>query len=422
MSTSQELANLLNGNESKKESYTGPTIFEGEEINQDHSPKRFIHTFLFNLQQNGFASANIIGMMGSGKTVLATELAHLAHEQKPELEITWGGADELRNLENFLNGLSKGIPRLVIFDDASNALDSLKVTEAAKAFEILTQGRHITNSQLGIITIYHYSFSHKKNFRSFAANSIYTSASPTEKGNILHMLRDNIMGKLKFKVFQNCYTTSTDYGWFDLKIGRKEKKRFKNSEPFRVCFVIGLTKVHLMVTKQLFCSKCSPLKRKQINIHPKILYEKMLKAHGRYGRLALSMICYGKGFKSSMPRDFREALDMASDLLYSGNSSFRDIDQYIRKIRKLPEKRIYTKKKEQEEVKKEVIEQSKEAFIEDIRNTEENISIGIDTIQKNAIEQNNESFMSDDQIEVKDEQDREENEIEDEIEQEAQSE
>jgi hypothetical protein len=284
-------------------------------------------------------------------------LAHLCHTQKPELNIIWARSNELRRIKEFLDSLPKGKPHLVIFDDVSNALDQLKGPEASEAFEILTQGRHITRAQLAIITIYHYTFSHKKNFRSMGSFSIYTSATPTERGNISHMLKDSFAAKQKFKAFQRIYQCSNDNGFFMLDIGTNEPKRFVNSDPFRCTFVINLSNVNLMLVKKMSCNLCSTKQREE-RIQSGVLIEKMKGVYDKYGLLALSLLAYNKGYKYALTNHLRNALDFGADLLAEYSVDYADLTEKVRLERKINNKRVYRKRKDELKLKDVIITES----------------------------------------------------------------
>ena len=103
--------------------YQGPTKYCDEEINQQHTPRRVTRTILNFLDETQFCQVNVVGIPGSGKTTLTNSLLHELHTARPEYQVLWGGANELRNLKEFISRLQKGVNYFLAFDDVSKALD-----------------------------------------------------------------------------------------------------------------------------------------------------------------------------------------------------------------------------------------------------------------------------------------------------------
>ena len=326
--------------------YTGPTLFEGEQIKQDHSPNVFVRSVLNYIKHSGYASINIVGIPGSGKTTMVTMLLHLLHIQKPEYRVIWAGANELRNLKSFLSNLPKCQSYAIAFEDASAALESLSTADQAEVFETMTQARHITEGKVLFITIYHYSFASLKRMRAQSLFTIFLSASIDEAGNILALIEKDPKAKKRLKFFQRLYHSEYANDYFEIRFGQNTPPhRYITDKPFRIAYCINLSKTHLMVYKKMGCGLCSAkVLEKTIDIDE--LYRKghEEKKFGHYWNTALAMMCYNSGNKMALPNKLIYALDFAMKLKAEFYFDIPKLVEKLRKERKLDSKRLYRPK------------------------------------------------------------------------------
>jgi len=328
--------------------YRGPTLFEGIQIPQDMSPRITVNQIIRQLDRSGFASINIIGIPGSGKSECANMLAHLLHQERKEFVILWCGSNELRHIKEFLQSLKKGMNYLIIFDDTSNALDSLSGEELSEAFQSYTRGRHEVMGKICPIMIYHYSKSHKKNFRAMALFNIYLSATATEKGNIKELIRGDTNALNRFSAFQRLYRTSFNEKFFDLDLGNGINRTFEDSNPFRIAYVLGPLGANIMLTKIMKCGMCME-KPLATYIEPDDIIEKGKHSHPNNWNLGLSLICFFKGEKDALPNELRSTLDFYLRVFADNTTDFHQLQNRLRKLRKTRNKRYYRKRTEEDE-------------------------------------------------------------------------
>ena len=270
-----------------KRAYDGTTYLDGVEIPIQYSPSVTANQIVRQLERHGMATVNIIGIPGSGKSETATMLSHLIHPRVPECVIKWAGSNELRHIKEYLSELPKGRNYIIIFDDTSNALDALSGEELSDAFLSYTKGRHNVLGKLCIFMIYHYSKSQKKNFRAMALFNVFLSATATEKGNIRELIRGDDVAVGRYKQFQRLFTDAFSNKSFTLHFGKGGHFPCKDSDPFRIAFVLGPMGADIRLTKIMKCSECAekPVAR---FVPPEELIQTIEKVYGIAGRMALS--------------------------------------------------------------------------------------------------------------------------------------
>lgn len=275
--------------------YNGPTMYRGQEISMRHSLRRISRTVLKLLIKTQFASLNIVGIPGSGKTTLAvnlcTDLIEMASKEKDlNFSFAWWGADELRHLGENIDNLPKGQDHIRVCDDVSKALDQLPAKDQAEVFQQLTTTRHTTGGKLLLISLYHYTYANLKSIKSQAVINIYTSVSLVEKLNILAMIGKDGKSVQRLNSFIRVYSSSIDNDEFTLKISPGKEKVFYDWRPFHPCFVINLFKVHLSLYMRIENSPLWPEDKKKLTLPTNELMEKGRKAYGRNFDAALKIV------------------------------------------------------------------------------------------------------------------------------------
>jgi len=288
--------------------YDGPTQYRGHEIYFKHSIRRVTKTLRRALSRSQFASLNVIGIPGSGKTVLVgnivTDLVEAEfHENNEVYNVHWKGADELRNLGQEIENLPKHTNNILIFDDVSKALDQLSKPEQSELFEQLTTTRHTTQGRLLIISLYHYTFSDLKEVRSQGVVIIYVSVTLPEYGNISAMI-PGTQGQKILKLFSRAYESAFMNGNFELKFSQTQRKVYEDGKPFRPCLVINLFKAHIGLFMKLDNQYQKPNDSQKETISNEILIKNITDAYGKDGLKALKWFCMIKGQPQCLRADF----------------------------------------------------------------------------------------------------------------------
>ena len=334
-------------NVSKRTFYTGPTLYRGQEINQRHSLRRVSKTIIKLLQKTQFASINIVGIPGSGKTTLAVNLSTDIMEQAFKeyglnFSFAWWGPEELRHLGQNIEALPKGQDHIRVCDDVSKALDRLSPDEQSEVFEQLTTTRHTTGGKLCLMSLYHYTYSHLKSIKSQAVINIYTSVSLIEKLNILAMIGKDGSSVQRLKSFIRVYSSSIDNDEFILKVSPGKEKIFYDWRPFHPCFVINLFKVHLSLYMRLEDSPLWPADKKKLSLPTENLFEKGRKAYGRDFDHALKIIGAQNGHYNKDNVNFGRAYNYVQKLRRTYNFVWPEImDQFnAKQVKRIQKNRI----------------------------------------------------------------------------------
>ena len=310
--------------------YSGPTTYRGHEINMRHSLRRVSKTVLRLLVKTQFASLNIVGIPGSGKTTLAvnlcTDLMEAAFKEYGlNFSFAWWGPDELRHLGENIDNLPKGQDHIRVCDDVSKALDQLPTKDQAEVFQQLTTTRHTTGGKLLLISLYHYTYANLKSIKSQAVINIYTSVSLVEKLNILAMIGKDGQSIQRLNSFIRVYSTSIDTDTFELKISPGKKKVFVDWKPFHPCFVINLFRAHLSLYMRLEDSSLWPPDKKKLTIPTIELFEKGRKAYKRDFDHALKIVGAQNGYYNKDNVTFARAYNYVQKLRRTYNFVWSEI-------------------------------------------------------------------------------------------------
>jgi len=338
MPTRQEIMQRIQDYKDTKQNshYTGPTTYRGHEINMKHSISRVTTTILKLLMKTQFASINIIGIPGSGKTSFAVNLftdlmERASRDHKLNFSFDWWDADDLRNLGQKIDELPKGQDHIRVCDDVSKALDQLSSKDQAEVFQQLTTTRHTTGGKLCLASLYHYTFANLKSVKSQAIVNVYTSVSLIEKLNIMAMLGKDPQSIQRLNSFMRVYQQSIDQDSFELKTfaNQNPPKVFRDWDPFHPCFVVNLFKAHLALFMRVENSPLWPNGKLKYSIQIPELFEKGRKAYGKDFDHAMSIIAAQNGYFNKTNVNFGRAYNYAQKLRRTYNWSWYDVmDQF----------------------------------------------------------------------------------------------
>ena len=336
--------------------YTGPTTYRGYEINQKHSISKVSNTLLRLLMKTQFASCNIVGIPGSGKTTLAVNLFDdMIKKAKQEYNIDftfdWWDADDLRNLGEKIDELPKGENHIRVCDDVSKALDQLPSKEQSEVFNQLTTTRHTTQGRLCLASLYHYTFANLKSVKSQAIINVYTSVSLIEKQNIMAMLGKDPQSIQKLNSYMKIYQQSIDYDKFKLKTypGQNPPKEFHDWKPFHPCFVVNLFKAHIALFMRIEESPLWPKGKTKLTLSVDDIFEKGRKAYGRDFDHAMSIMGAQNGFYNKTNVNFGRAYNYAQKLRRTYYWNWLEV---MAKFKGQPLKRIHKNRKIEKDMDK----------------------------------------------------------------------
>jgi hypothetical protein len=303
--------------------YKGPTTYCGEEIAPMNHPLVVAKYLLNMVQHTQIAACQIIGFMGSGKTSLATAICHLIHNERPEFQVIWGEADDFTNLKRFLHNLPKNTPLICVLDDLTSALSKMPQKEVEANLEMLTKIRHIVNSGKNIpiilITIGHYSLNMTKSYRSVLEGCrAFTSYGLEEQSNIDHFAPKGSVARMVLEKFAKISERMFIDHTFYLKLGNGVRLEKKVDEPLRVSAVLyGNGTASLTVfAKQTCCNLCAK-KKTMLELDPKVIIEKIYKAHGPSGYQALRLVMHKRGHSMTLPPRVALACDYIEENIFT---------------------------------------------------------------------------------------------------------
>jgi len=316
----------------KTQYYTGPTTYRGEEINQKHSITRVTNTLLRLLMKTQFASINVVGIPGSGKTTFAVNLftdliAKAYKDYGVHFSFDWWDADDLRNLGEKIDELPKGENHIRVCDDVSKALEGLPTKEQAEIFQQLTTTRHTTGGRLCLGSLYHYTYANLKSVKSQSIVNVYTSISLIEKQNIQAMLGKDPQSLQKLNSYMKIYQSSIDRDEYPLKTfpGQNPPKVFNDWKPFHPCFVVNLFKAHIALFQRVEESPLWPKGKLKYSIPVSEIFEKGRKAYGRDFDHAMRILAAQSGFFNKDNVNFGRAYNYAQKLKRTYNWNWQDV-------------------------------------------------------------------------------------------------
>jgi len=347
MPSVEQLMKNISERKAKKDRYSGPTTFMGETIGQDMSPNSIVRDIMSLNEATQFSSILQIGWAGSGKTTMAEMFAHMIHTKDENWAIHWMGANELREIENVLNGLAKSQKHFIVFDDVSNALRSVSSQRRAKIFEVLTQGRHITAySKLIIFSIIHYTNAIEKSVRAQNLYYLYTSSSLAEETNLMKLIEGDKRAIQQYKKFKRAFSRMMKTKKFELKIGPNNYKIFTRDKPFRVALAVDFESAHIFLSTKLSCAKCS---RKRVSkfLPPREIVKALQNYTSKTGVQALAYyIATSKSRIEILPTRLQKSLKFVQAIFTEYDTDWDQLAKEIQKTRggELP-KRAYMHKK-----------------------------------------------------------------------------
>lgn len=373
MDSEQILRNRLKGGGAAnrhKQNYLGPIKYEGEDIAQFHNPKLFMDDILGENETKQFTSILIIGSPGTGKTTLATFIAHEAHEFN-NYYVVHLGRKELLNFEKVMDGLPNQ-DIILIFDDVSLVFKHIK--DPAKRTEILqtlTEARHPKlvkkDRKVMVIANIHYVNSIEKMWRSQGGWKIYTDMSNEEIQNFNYMTKSRF--KHQIDIFAKITQDQFRRKKFKVSLTNKKTKEYTINKPFRFIMVYDNFKPRFFLVPNKSCNICNAEGKgiAKYKAAPRDIVKLSTKYYGKSGKQGLKDALLILGQTAQFPNKEVYALETAKEILSVFEVDLEELSLYLREEARIKGTRLYT-------VKKKKVNYIKD--LEEIQKNEGNVTFG----------------------------------------------
>ena len=291
--------------------YTGPTNYKTpdgivHQINKFHQPRNVIDDIHFGCQSRDFIGVQLVGGMGSGKTTLATFIAHELHKKHP-YKIVWIGKEQITNADAIIENLTAE-PHIIIFDDVSKALEGLPMDRKKKIIQAFLEIRHMKGKQnarkvISIVNVHHF-YAWEKTWRMQNVFSIFTEITNQE---MIKVIKDQVnprdfhyvdkFSKLSYQMFFK--------NKFDLQIAPKTTRTFITNHPFRMALVTYAGRLKFMLYPSSKCRLCerSADSTKQL-VSAKHLVDVALSKYGASMSTIMKLECMSRGFKRAVSKKY----------------------------------------------------------------------------------------------------------------------
>ncbi len=364
-----------------KPKYLGPIDYKGEKIAQYHNPKIFIQDIIGENDTKQFTSILISGSPGTGKTTLATFIAHELHTNHPNYIVVHLGKKELLNFENVMETLPKGRDIILIFDDVSNIFKHINDPEKrTKILTTLTEARHPkfegTDRKVVVIANVHYIYSMEKMWRSQGSWKIYTDISNEEIQNFNHATKSKF--KHQVDLFASITTAQFRKKKFEVSLTNKSKRTYTINLPFRFIMVYDNSKLRFFLVPQESCNFCDIKKNKhsKTKATPKDIIKLAQKYYGKDGIMGLKLALLLAGQTLQFRNKTVYTFNTGQELLASFDIDQEELALELRSNARIKDTRLYTIHKKKTDFMKDLVEIQKNegnvTFVtEEIKNNEE---------------------------------------------------
>jgi len=332
--------------------YTGPTHYHKLEIAQYHHPNAFVNTIFRTNQHTQFTGVAVIGPPGHGKNTVVECLVHHMHLKKPEFLVKWAGDYEFTHQKEFYESLPKR-PHIIIFDDVTGALQQMGEKKAGESFNALTKIRHTlgVGNKVIVFILFHYTKNIPKEFRAQFGYKVYTALGDEEVTNLHQIYDRHSRAFMKLKQYAKVYQTMMENDEFELNVAPNKKAKFTTDYPFRCACIITLTKAHFLLFAKDNCTKCAKYETIRF-LEPQLVLAKIRQQYGIQGLQALRLEMFHKGYYEAIPANLGVAWDFVRNkVLNKYSTDYPKLIDEIFKISKVKrKKRLYHKRKEEEEI------------------------------------------------------------------------
>ncbi len=293
----------------KTKGYDGPTNYRTpdgvvHQINKFHQPRNIIDDIHYGCQSRDFIGVQLIGGMGSGKTTLATFIAHELHKKHP-YKIVWIGKNDIPHADKIINELTLE-PHIIIFDDVSKALEGLPMDRKKKIIQAFLEIRHAKGKEnarkvISLVNVHHF-YAWEKTWRMQNVFSIFTEITNQE---MIKVIKDQVNGrdfhyvdkfsKLSYQMFFK--------NKFELQIAPHVNRTFITNNPFRMALVTYAGRLKFMLYPSSKCRLCEKNADSTKRMIPaKHLVDIAMKRYGSAMSTIMKLECMSRGFKRAVSK------------------------------------------------------------------------------------------------------------------------
>ena len=209
-----------------------------------------------------YTPINMVGVPGAGKTTGTQLLVHELMEKDPSYKLHWFKKDDLLNVVKILHSLPKYQDCILVFDDVSYLLDDIDPSKRSEILHTLTIVREILDpehkkTRAILLLDFHYSFAIPKAFRQ-SNFSLQFSITPEERDNYKKRMGYSKTIQRRINTFVNLFESAFEFDYFDVKTKDGRVLHYETDRPFRPVLAFNFSKVHLVLSHEIKCEKCSP--------------------------------------------------------------------------------------------------------------------------------------------------------------------
>lgn len=329
--------------------YLGWIKYEDQAIAQYHNPMILVRELLGENKTKAFTSVQIIGSPGTGKTTLATFIAHETHIIDPSYLIFHFGKSELLRFDQVLDSLPTDRNLILIFDDVSLAFKLISGEQKTKILQALTEARHPklekTDRKVIIISITHYGNALEKLVRSQGSWKIFTDMNNEEQQNFNAITK----GYFKNKVdsFARIILDQFRKGEFTVNVTNHKTRTHKINDPFRFVMYYDNSRVRFALVPSHSCNLCSKDKKqiKKTKATPDEIIELAQKYYANHGISGLKLALLTTGQTAQYQNQLIYSYNTCRELLSSFDIDLESLALRMRERAQIKGTRLYTIKK-----------------------------------------------------------------------------
>lgn len=332
-----------------KSKYLGPIKYEGQVIAQYHHPNRLITELLGENSSKQFTSVQIIGSPGTGKTTLATFIAHGIHTRDSSYVVYHFGKSELLRFDQVLDSLPTDRNLILIFDDVSLAFKLISGDQKTKILQALTEARHPklekTDRKVIIISITHYGNALEKLVRSQGSWKLYTDMNNEEQQNFNSITK----GYFKNKVdsFAKIILDQFRKQEFEIAITNNKSRIYKINDPFRFVMYYDNSRVRFALVPAHSCNLCSKDKKqiKKTEATPDEIIDLAQKYYSNHGIAGLKLALLVSGQTAQYQNQLIYSYNTCKEILSSFDIDLEQLALRMRERAQIKGTRLYTIRK-----------------------------------------------------------------------------